>query len=102
MQISSCTAAGLVVMAIPFTFIIAAFVLAKASWFKMVWGKFISPFQSSRRPIHRLAYMIVILVVLGAIFFGIRSTPKPQISVYQCTSQEEENTTAFFDCGCGD
>ncbi len=105
MEISSCEAGGLAFLGF---FIIlsalSAILLNRRSiglWFKKMWDNFIYPFQNHRPVVYRLAYAVLVLAVLGAVFVGIRSVPKPpEISVYDC--EHKEKTTAFFDCGCDD
>ena len=105
MEISSCAAGGLAFLGffVALSALSAIFLNRRSIgfWFKKMWDKFIYPLKNHRPVYVRLAYAVFVLAILGTMFVGIRSVPKPpEISVYDCEPKEE--TTAFFDCGCGD
>lgn len=103
MEISSCNLALIVIPGAILSIALLGFILSRReeifSSLKDMWKNFVH--RKDRTLVYKFTYVVVVLVILGAIFIGVRSIPKPEISVYQCEPQEE-NTTAFFDCGCGD
>ncbi len=104
MEISSCSLVLIVVPGAVLTIALLGFILSRReemfSFLKDKWNNFIH--GSDKTLVYKFSYVIFMLAILAGLFVGIRSIPKPEISVYQCAPQGEKTTTAFFDCGCDD